>query len=286
MRYGRGCLTGIVLVLFSGIIIPSGAQDYNIDEEISRIRKELKQVQNERERVKKETRKDRKDFAKYVERQQKRFSSIKAETDSIRADIREAQATSDSLAAQLASVQASKRQYELLQDRFRNRLIEGCDRFLTISDHMPPMAKKTLSPSLSYLRSEMVSKAIDNIEGINRLAQIVKDLNEATMAIQIMQGQPPVTELQGITHSLRIGGIFQAAADAKETYAAQWTGYDDEGNPQWKVIKDPELAANIREAVNIREGKALPDFVALPFGEMKAQDVQQQAVVENEGEEQ
>ncbi|MBD3322645.1 MAG: DUF3450 family protein [Chitinivibrionales bacterium] len=266
MKDCTGLFRWIQLILISGIMASYGAGEYNIDEEIGRIRKELKQVQSERERVKEEAQKDRKDFARYVERQQKRFAAIKTETDSIKSQTRKHQNTSDSLAAHIATLQDSKRQYEFRQDRFRNRLIKGCDRFLEIAGSMPPMASKTLSSSLSYLRSELVSKAIDNVEGINRLAQIVKDLNEATMSIQIMQGRPPVTELQGTCSSLRIGGIFQASADAKETYAAIWTGYDDEGNPLWKVVKNPEIAANIRLAVNIREGKALPDFVALPFG--------------------
>ncbi len=257
-------ISSAVLVLF---LLATGyaAGEYDVDAEISRIRRELNQVQSERQRVKEEAAQDRKDFADYVERTQKRFARVKEETDSIQAQIRDHRQTADSLAALVTSVQSNKRQYEMLQDQFRNRLVAGCDRLAETAGEFPPMASKSMVSSISYLRSELASKTIDNVEGTNRITQIVKDMNENTSNIQIVQGTPPVGELRGTCYGLRIGAVFEASVEAKGGKTAIWQGYNDDGSPRWRIVEDPAVAGQVLEAVNVREGKALPSFVALPF---------------------
>ncbi|MBD3420177.1 MAG: DUF3450 family protein [Chitinivibrionales bacterium] len=261
------------------------ADQYDLDEEINRIRRELNQVQAERQRVKEETVNDRKEFAEYVDRMRKRFETIKDETDSIRADIRTQQSKVDSLSALVNSTVAAQKQYELLQDNTRNKLMSGCSKMIGIANTFPPMASKTLTASLSYLQSELNSKAIDNVEGVNRLSQVIKDMTALTTSIQIQQGTPPVTSITGTAYRIRIGALFEAAANSKGTKAAVWDGYDDSGNPLWRLIDDPAVAANILLAVNIREGKKLPAFVKLPFNNVENMATQAaRAAAPSEGE--
>lgn len=259
----RASRAGLLLFLLG--ITAFGASQYDIDAEISRIRRELNQVQSERQRVKEEAAQDRKDFADYVERTQKRFAQVKEETDSIKSQIRVHKQTADSLAALVGSVQASKRQYEMLQDQYRQTLISGCDKLVATAREFPPMVSKTIVSSLSYLRSELASKTIDNVEGTNRITQIVKDMTENTANIQIVQGSPPVGDLRGTCYGLRIGAVFEASVEAKGGKAAVWEGYKEDGSPQWRIVDDPAVAGQILEAVNVREGKELPSFVSLPY---------------------
>jgi hypothetical protein len=242
------------------------ADDAATETEIRQVRKELDQVKAERKRVREDAAKDKKDFDEYTKRTQVRLTQVKSQTDSIRAQVKQAQRQNDSLGARLSALRAGKREYDLLQDRFRQQLIAGCDQFLHLADSMPPLASQSLISALSFLRSDLTAKNIDNPEGINRLLQIGRDLNDATGAIQISQGPSPLADLKGTVFRLRIGTVFEAMVDEKGTAAALWAGSDSAGAPRWTVSRDPAVTGPILKAVEIRDGKALPAFVELPFG--------------------
>jgi hypothetical protein len=254
--------TGTIL----GVPSLSGAQEEtDVAAEIKRIRKELLNVQEERSRVAEEKKKDMEDFEDYRKRTRKRMRQVRAETDSVKQQIEELRMKRDSLAALVNSERARKRQYELLQDAFRQALIDGCDRMLVVAEDYPPLVSSKCVSSLNLLRNELDTKAIDNIEGINRLVQVGQDMEEMSAGMQIVQGSSPVSEIRGTTFRIRIGTFFDAVVDAKGLRCAFWTGYDDNGGARWRVVSEPTVASQVLNAVNIREGKALPALVRLPI---------------------
>ncbi|MBD3391351.1 MAG: DUF3450 family protein [Chitinivibrionales bacterium] len=244
------------------------AQDADLDAEIKRVRRELMQVQEERERTVQEQEKDAKDFEEYRKRTVKRMREIRHETDSIKQDIRVYKAQNDSLAALVDAERSRQKQYGLLQEDFRKALIDASDRIAEFAARFPPSASKKPLSALHLLKNDLNTKSIDNVEGINRLFQISRDMHEATASVQIVQGSSPIPDLRGTTYSLRIGTLFEAIVNATGTRAAVLTGRDDNGNPQWRVISDAAVAGQILKAVNVREGKALPELVELPLQEV------------------
>ncbi|MFP4013241.1 MAG: DUF3450 family protein [Chitinispirillaceae bacterium] len=259
------CRLLVVPLTVAVFICPISAQDFDIDREISRIRKELAQVSSQRQTIRDEKARDRKDFSEYQKRTQKRFETIRTEIDSLEVSTERYSNRNDSLSALISASEARKRQYDLMQDRFRQRLIKGLDEFHTVASELPPMLSKTNLSTISFLKSELASKTVDNIEAIQRLAQIVKDMEEATSGIQIVQGPSPIPDMRGVTYRLRIGSLFEAVVDAAGTKYAIWNGYDENGKEKWKMSEDEAMASNILKAVNIREGKALPEFVQIPI---------------------
>ncbi|MFP4163703.1 MAG: DUF3450 family protein [Chitinispirillaceae bacterium] len=259
------CRILIVPLTAAVFLSPVSAQDFDIDREISRIRKELAEVSSQRQTIRDEKAREKREFTEYQKRTQKRFESIREEIDSLKALEERFSNKNDSLSALISSSEARMRQYDLMQDHFRRTLIKGLDRFRKTASELPPMISEDNVSSISFLKSESTSRTVDNIEAIQRLTQILKDMEEASSGIQIVQGPSPLSDMRGVTYRLRIGSFFEAVVNASGTKYALWDGYDKNGKEKWKISEDETMASNILEAVNIREGKALPDFVQIPI---------------------
>ena len=267
------------MLLCSAIVSMYGvtiaAEDYDIDKEISRFRKELSSVNAQRKTVRDETVKDQKEYAVYTTRTKKRLETIRSEIDSIQKDILFQKVINDSLTSAIATLRNSGHQTELLQNNFRERLIAGCEKYKTATRKFSPMITKTVNASLSFLKSELVSKNIDNIEGIQRLTVIIKDIEEAAGSIQIVQGASPVSEIRGTTYQIRMGMLFEAVVNTDGTLYALWRGYEPDGKVIWQMGKDPAIAEELLKCVNVREGKTLPAFIELPLTDNGTKGVSQ-----------
>lgn len=243
------------------------AESVDLDEEIRRIRKELASVSSQRQAVKQETASDSKDQASYKAKFENRLRTATAEADSIWELIQQHHQRNDSLSAVVTSLQSSQKQYDLLQENFRLRLIAACDQISRLASNIPPMSSKSISNPAALLKSELASRNIDNVEGLQRLIQIFNSHEELTASIQIFQGISPVPEIPGTVYRLRIGCLFEAAVQATGNRYALWNGVDSTGKEIWLTRSDPEGASQILNAINIREGKALPSFARIPqFG--------------------
>jgi hypothetical protein len=95
--------------------------------------------------------------------------------------------------------------------------------------------------------------------------QIIQNLDEASAAIQAGQETAAVPEIRGAGSMLRIGDIFKAVIDEEGKVCAFWHGADARGQGQWEVVRDPAVAAVVLKAINVRQGKALPSFVDVPY---------------------
>ena len=263
----RVMVTGIGVVMVSLPVLAGGTDD--IDAEIGRVRKELASIVAEKREVREKARKDYEEHDAYLKTIGQRFKTIRDGIDSLeKCEVVEKE-RGDSLAGAIRSEIAQQRQFELLQDSFRKRLVHLCEQFAAQARLVPPLASGAAVNALAFLGSELKTKNVDNVEGIQRLFQIVGDLEELTGSIQIASGPSPVPELRGTVYRLRIGSLFEAAVDAQGRNYALWTGTDSTGNGQWMVGNDGETGPGILNAVNIREGKSLPALVELPFSNSK-----------------
>lgn len=233
--------------------------------EIKRLRKELMQVQEERTTVAEEKDKDAEDFQAYRKTMLRRMRHMRSEIDSLQGVHRDYRSMSDSLSALINAEKSRKKQLELTQDAYRSDLLRACDRALETAGGLPPgVASKTRS-ALTLLKNELTAGSVDNIEATNRFFRIWRNMDGASTSIQIAQGTSPVPQIRGTAYTLRLGTIFEAVVNAKGTRAAIWEGWTDEGRPEWGLVEDPAVAAEILKAVNVREGKALPELVEVPL---------------------
>ncbi len=258
----------IIIFAYGYLMVPVyAAETADLEKEITRLRKELASVSSQRHTVKQESINDSKDHDSYKARFENRFRAATAEADSISALIHDHQQRRDSLSAVIANLTTSQKQYDLLQENFRLRLIDICDNFAQQAAKIPPMSSKSIIAPAAFLKSELASRNIDNVDGLQRLIQIIDNHEELTRSIQIFQGISPVPDMPGAVYRLRIGSLFEAAVQPNGNKYAFWNGTDSAGKEIWLTQADPEGAAQIFNAINIREGKALPAFARVPkFG--------------------
>jgi hypothetical protein len=257
-------LTISACVALAAVAQAASAQE-DVGEEIRRLRRELMQVQEERSRTQEEIVKDKEDFGQYRKRALQRMRKIRHETDSIRQVIVTFTGKRDSLDGLVAGVKAGTKQYVLLQDGFRRELVVACDSLLVFAERLPPTGQQKAVSAIGLLKTELTTKSVDNVESVTRLLQIARDMHEVGAGLQIVQGTSPVPEIRGTTYRIRVGAFFEAVVNAAGTQAAVWTGYDENGNPQWRAIDDVTVSSQVLKAVNVREGKSLPALVQLPM---------------------
>lgn len=263
---------GATAVLLTASLLPAQQNLVeDLQQEIRRIRKELVQVQNERAEIKEEMKSDRAEFEEYRKRALKKMRTIKNETDSI-VDVQVTfKAKRDSLSGVLAVQKSHQRQYELQQEKMRIALIDAVNETMKQTDIISPSLKEKPVSALKLLNQELTAKSVDNVEALNRLFTVVRELDNGGSSTQIVQGSSPIPEIRGTAYRFRLGTIFEAVVNAKGTVAAVWTGTDKNGQDQWELVNDAEVASQIISAVNVREGKALPTLVSLPFDKVQAE---------------
>jgi hypothetical protein len=237
--------------------------EVDVDNEIIRIKKELKQTQKEHKKVRAAVKQDKKEFDEYKKRTQARFRVLAAETDSIRKEVGKFNKKSAGLGSVLSQLDAKQKEYDLRQRHLQGQLISFCDEAAAFAKTAPPLLSQKAGDGIDFLKSELAVGSINNSEGAERLVKILNDLDLQFMNVEIAQGASPVPQIQGNVYRLRIGGVFEASVDTKGDKCAVWSG------DRWVFIDDAAVASQILEAVMIREGKALPAFVRLPFSVAK-----------------
>ncbi len=241
----------------------------NIDNEaeINRLKKEMAQLRIERQRVKETVAREKKEFAEYRERTALRKAAAAAEIDSIRRLAGSLERNRDSLEALIETLNANKKNAELSRARFRDRLIASCKTLHNAALRFPPSVSRQSIGALTFLINDCTAGNIDAIEGLQRLVQIIRNLEEAGQTIQTGQVASEVPQIRGAVSMLRIGAVFEAVIDEDGKKAAVWQS-GDFIRPAWTPV-DAQDAAMIFKAIAIRENKAMPSFVPLPFGDVK-----------------
>ena len=256
---------GFVAVLCSGF--PAFAiENVDLENEINRLKKELSQVRVERQRTAEDVTKDKNEFADYQQRTTTRKSECSAETDSIKRQTALLVRKRDSLAAIVSGAQIKRKEYDLRQESFRQSVLDACSRLSALAKKTPAGVSNQAVGALTFLANDCKLKTIDNIEALHRLVQIIQNLDEAGATMQIGQETVAVPEIRGSASMLRIGNFFEAVSDDEGKVCAYWRGIDSLGHDRWEVVKDPAMASLVLKAISVRQGKALPSFIDLPYG--------------------
>jgi hypothetical protein len=248
-------------------------ENVDLENEINRLKKELSQVRIERQRAAEDIARDKKEFADYQQRTATRKNECATETDSIKRQTVLLVQKKDSLAAIINASQIKRKQYELLQESFRQGVMDACARLLDLAKKAPAAISNQTVGALTFLINDCKAKTIDNIEALHRLMQIIQNLDDAGASIQIGQETSEVPEIRGSASMLRIGAVFEAIVDDDGKVCAYWSGVDSLGHERWDVIRDPAMASLVLKAILVRQGKALPSFIDLPYGRSVVKEV-------------
>lgn len=258
-------MLGFAALICSGAMAQT-AQTDDLDVQLARVRRELTQVNAQTQRVQADMERDREEFNQYQVRNKKRFDELSTDIALQKKELENVSKTGDSLGALIGSKASKKKQIALAQDELRTTLQKSCDSLSAQMILVPPLLCIPMRQTLLLLKSELTGQTIDNVEAAGRLWRIFADLEEAAMSVSVSQEPSPVADIRGETSRLRVGLLFEGVVDAAGSACAIWQGYDASGAAIWRTVSDAAIAAHLRVAINIRDGKALPAFVTLPIG--------------------
>ena len=242
---------------------------YDYDAEIKRKKAELLRVAKQKKKEQAAIKKDRSDFEAYQARTKERQQNIRKQTRAIQdatGALRKKHAT---LGAIIGGHRRRVKGYALKQKNFGKQLIAQCEALIALARTLPPLTSTKAIQGLDYLRSELVGGSVDNVEAIHRITRMARKLDAQLMDIQVTQdSSSPMPQITGTVHRLRVGGVFEAVARGDS--AAVW----DFEQGKWVLLKDPQKARWITEAVEVRTGKKKPSLVTIPLAGRRKPEVQ------------
>ena len=265
---GRIIISRILFVIgiFFFLFFPLQAADSpaDMDSELARLRKEISRVQNDRRHNQEDMTKDAQEAAAYRTRTDTRFAQMRKQIDSISAQILTLALKRDSLGALITFAQSQRNQIDLSQEQIHSAILDACGKITALARIFPPLVAQQLVSSAELLSADITAKSVDNNESINRLAQILDRIEEATTSIQVSQESSPIPDIRGTVYRVRLGAVFEGVVDIKGEKAAVWNGFNSDKTLHW-VMCDPAAAAELLKTAGIRDGKALPGFAMIPF---------------------
>jgi hypothetical protein len=257
-------LKTIGMIFYFYMLAAATENSLNLDSEIARLRKEVSRTQNERRQIQLGMAKDLQESTAYRSRTDAQFIQMRKQMDSISSETHVLTKKRDSLDALIRITQSERTQIELSQDRIRTVLLNECAKVATLVQTFPPLISQHLSSSLELLVADISTKSVDNNESMTRLLQILDRMEDATASIQISQENSPVSDIRGTVYRVRFGTVFEGVVDVKGEKAVVWNGYNTSKAPIWNM-GESSAATALLKAAEIREGKALPGFVLIPF---------------------
>jgi hypothetical protein len=162
-------------------------------------------------------------------------------------------------------MKSRQHELDLQQEAFRNNLIKACNTLKEALVLLPPGNIKGQTSSLDFLLSELKTNAVDNVEAMERLWQILGALSEGAQSIETFSAQSPVSYISGQVDFVKLGYAYLAVVNEKGTKGALWKPMEDTLKGTWQEVDDPEQLLALKKCIQIRQGTIVPQIVDIPF---------------------
>jgi len=236
-----------------------------VGRELRRIKDEIRRVKAQRAEEAQHVKKENWEYADYRKRTAKKINAITTRTDSLQQQLQQLNTRTDSLTAQLEATKTAIEEENLRKKSLSKVIIKSVESVKEELERFPPMIREQYSGSLAYLIGEVKGGTVENTEALHRLMRIVRDVRTVAQEIQVIESVSPVAEVRGTVSRLRIGAVFEAVYDNKSNTAFIWSAAVDTLPENWLPVKDGTTLAAIKKAILMREGKVVPELLALPF---------------------
>jgi hypothetical protein len=239
------------------------ATEEELRAEIRDLKAKISQTRKRTEETRAKAGKDREAYDAYTAKHGRHVAAQRAEVDSLKRTHARLQVQADSLAGAIRDVRARQRGQTRRQDGMIRSLAFLCDSLVAVVKRLPPSNVTSQLGALQFLGGELASGAVDNVEAVERMWQIMDALERSAQSVEVYTGPSPVPEIPGQVSFIRLGHAYLALVDDKGSAAAVWTVGDSAG--AWLQLDDPAQRAALRQCVRIRQGGAVPQLVDMPF---------------------
>lgn len=241
-----------------------GATEEELRGEIRELEAKIAETDKRIEAVGRDEQNEKREFEQYRATYARRLTEQQAEIDTLKQTHVRQQLRADSLAAAIQELRGAQRMQARQGRVLAARLQAYCDSVSAIVESMPPGNSTAQLGAVAFLRGELAAGAVDNIEALERLWQILDALTSAAQDVEVYTGQSPLGDIPGQVHFVRLGHVFVACVDEQGQKGALWVPAAD-STGRWRTVNDAQHLASLRAAVRIRQGGAVPELVDLPF---------------------
>lgn len=237
----------------------------NLEKTIKELNTKIANTRKQTHDIKEKIKNDNQSFLKYKNQYEDHFGRQKNELDTLKNDYSRLQVKTDSLVTRILEVKQQYAELDLLQNRFTQLILNSCKKLKETLLLLPPSNIQKQITAIDFLHSELVVKAVDNVEALERLWQILSVLSEGSQSIEVFPGQSPVPFISNQVDFIRLGYAYLAIVNEKGTSGALWIPPKDSIGGQWKEIENPQQLLSLKKCVNIRQGNSVPEIVGIPF---------------------
>ena len=254
------------------IICNASFAQQSIETSLNDLEKEVAEWQDKLEaitlKIKKqddEIAREKSAFSEHQKRDLAHQQKLSAQVDSLRKDVAALIAESDSLSRTIESTKMSARNHDLQRDNFRKLLIGFCSELAGLIEFLPPGNLLNQSSAVSFLKGELETRSVDESEALERIWQVVTTLTSASQSVDVYSATSPVPEIKGQVFFIRIGLVSAAIIKDKGEEGALWVNSNNSTGGKWAVIEDDTQRAELWNVVQVREQRAVPQLVSVPF---------------------
>lgn len=255
----------LIILLFSLANAEEPDPYKELEKTIRELTNKIVTTKKQSQEIEKKIKQDQEAFAKYENQYQNHFSRQEAELDSLKNDYSRLQLRTDSLVQRIRQVKNRSHEFDLMQKQFTRVILASCTELSQSLQLLPPGNIHKQVTALEFLHSELSVHAIDNVEALERLWQILSVLSEGAQSIEVFPGQSPVPYISGQVDFIRLGYAYLAVVNEKGTAAAIWIPAKDSTGGKWQENKDPQQLLALKKCVQIRQGNSVPEIVGIPF---------------------
>lgn len=236
-----------------------------IEKKIEYVRKELRELSKERETLRSDYKRDAVEFEKYRKMILAKKRDLTAEIDSVNSSVTNETVKKEKRAGNYNGLKAREANIKAAQKQLNNELLTNIASVMKLENDIPPLAKDKVISSFEILKKEIESEGVDNIEALNRYFTILDNLDNVSSTVEVTQGNSNVPFIRGMVYRIRVGSVYEAVVNVEGSKSGIWKGYDENGTPKWEEITDAATSFAVLEAIQIRDGKAVPKVATLPF---------------------
>ena len=204
-------------------------------------------------------------FSEHQKRDLSHREKLSVQVDSLRKDASVLIAESDSISRAIESTKTSARNYDLRGDSFRRLLIGFCSKLVGLIESLPPGNLSNQISAVNFLKGELETRSVDESEALERIWQVLNTLTSASQSVDVYTATSPVPEIKGQVFFIRIGLVSTAIIKEKGEEGAIWVNSNDSKGGEWVLIDDETQRAELWNVVQVREQRAIPQLVLVPF---------------------
>jgi cell division protein FtsB len=272
-KYHNGSLLPIsFIVLFLLIICKNSVAQQSLETSLADLEKEVVEWQDKIKDIKQKINKQEDEITRekntFLEHQKRELSyqqKLSAQVDSLRKDIAALHTESDSLSRAIESSKISARNYDLRRNSFRKLLIGFCTELVELLGSLPPSNLTVQTSAVNFLKGELETHSVDESEALERIWQILNTLTSASQSVDVYLATSPVTEIKGQVFFIRMGLVATAVVKGKGEAGAVWVTSIDSTSGKWVIVEDDTQRAELWNVVQVREQRAIPQLVSVPF---------------------